>query len=45
MKYICTLCGWVYDEEKEGTNWDDLDTDYLCPACGAGKEAFEPADE
>ena len=45
MKYMCMPCGWVYDEEIEGTKFDELPTDYVCPACGAGKEGFEPLDE
>lgn len=40
-KYICTVCQWVYDEEKEGTKFNDLPADWTCPVCGAGKDAFE----
>lgn len=24
MKYICELCGWVYDEEETGVKFEDL---------------------
>lgn len=49
-KYVCTVCNWVYDEEKgdpdngiaPGTSWDDLPADYICPECGVGRELFEP---
>ncbi len=41
MKYICSVCGYVYDEEKEGVKWDDLPEDYKCPLCNVGKEYFE----
>ena len=41
MKYICKLCGWEYDEEKEGTKFQDLPEDWLCPLCGAMQEDFE----
>lgn len=41
MKYVCTLCQWVYDEEKEGTKFADLPDDWTCPICGADKDAFE----
>ena len=37
MKYVCDICGYVYDEEAEGTKWEDLPEDYECPLCGAGK--------
>lgn len=47
-KYICPICGYVYDEsagipEKgiaQGTKWEDLPEDFLCPICGAPKSVF-----
>lgn len=43
QKFKCTLCGWVYDPEKEdGVSFEDLPDDWKCPLCGAGKEFFEP---
>ena len=41
MKYTCTLCDWVYDEEKEGKKFEELPEDYVCPICGADKSVFE----
>lgn len=48
-KYECTVCGYVYDPAKgdpdsgvaEGTAFEALPDDWLCPVCGAGKEAFK----
>ena len=40
MKYVCNLCGWVYDEEEAGVNWEDLPEDFACELCGVGKEEF-----
>ncbi len=40
MKYICDVCGYVYDEEVEGVLWVDLSEDYACPLCAVGKDAF-----
>jgi rubredoxin len=48
-KYVCELCGYVYDEAKgdpdegipAGTKWEDVPEDWVCPDCGAGKDAFE----
>ena len=40
-KYVCTVCNWVYYEEKEGTKFSEEPDDYVCPLCGAGKEKFE----
>ena len=38
-QYICSICGYVYDEEKN-VKWEDLPDDWKCPLCGAGKDAF-----
>jgi flavin reductase (DIM6/NTAB) family NADH-FMN oxidoreductase RutF/rubredoxin len=48
-KYVCTVCGYIYDPDKgdpesgiaAGTAFEDLPNDWVCPICGAGKEAFE----
>ena len=45
MKYECTLCGYIYDEEVEGVKWEDLPDDWTCPLCGASKEDFQPFEE
>ena len=42
MKYVCNVCGYVYDEEVEGVSWEDLDEDFTCPLCGVAKEDFSP---
>ncbi len=40
MKYRCTVCGHIYDEEVEGTKWEDLPEDWKCPVCKVGKDKF-----
>ena len=40
-KYVCLLCGYVYDEEEQGVKWEDLPEDWTCPLCGVGKDMFE----
>ena len=50
MKYMCTACGYVYDEDlgdpekgiEPGTKFEDLPGDYFCPWCGADKGSFAP---
>lgn len=50
--YVCALCGYVYrpalgDEENgidQGTDFEDLPSDWVCPLCGAEKEDFEKVD-
>lgn len=41
MKYICKVCGYVYDESVEGEKFEELPNEYECPLCGVGKEEFE----
>lgn len=41
MKYECTVCQYVYDEDVEGTKWADLPDDWTCPDCGVGKDMFQ----
>lgn len=48
-KYVCSLCGYVYDPEQgdpdngvePGTKFEDLPDDWECPVCSASKEDFE----
>ncbi len=44
MKYVCQVCGYVYDEETEGVKFEDLPEDYECPLCSVGKDQFSPED-
>ena len=45
MKYKCSVCGHIYDEEKEGVKFADLPEDWKCPLCKQPKSKFEPVDE
>ncbi len=48
-KYVCKVCGYVYDPKKgdsdngvePGTKFEDIPDDWVCPVCGVGKEEFE----
>lgn len=48
-KYMCLLCGLIYDEAlgwpdegiAPGTRWDDIPPNWQCPECGASKFDFE----
>jgi len=50
-KYACGPCGYVYDPAKgdpdsgipAGTPFEQLPEDWVCPICGASKDAFEKA--
>ena len=44
-KWICGVCGYIYDEEKEGVKFSDLPEGWTCPLCGAGKELFSLQNE
>ena len=41
-KWVCGICGYIYDEEKEGAAFETLPESWVCPLCGAGKSAFTP---
>ena len=51
QKWECP-CGYIYDPAEgdtdhgvdPGTAWEDLPDDWVCPLCGAEKEAFWKAD-
>ncbi len=49
-KYVCDVCGYVYDPAAgdpdngvaAGTPFEKLPTDWVCPVCGATKDHFYP---
>ena len=51
-KYVCDVCGYVYDPAvgdpdngvPTGTPFDKLPDEWVCPECGAGKSEFSPMD-
>lgn len=51
-KYVCDVCGYVYDpadgdstqDIAAGTRFEDLPDDWVCPDCGVGKEEFSKLD-
>ena len=42
MKYVCQICGYVYDNAKEKVPFAELPDDWKCPLCGAAKSDFKP---
>ena len=40
MRFICPLCGEVYDEEVSGVPFADLPEEWRCPLCFAPKNSF-----
>ena len=41
-KYKCKICGYVFDEEKEGKSFEELD---VCPVCKQPKDVMFLVDE
>jgi len=39
QKYVCTVCGYIYDEAL------GIPDDFSCPLCGASKEEFDLQEE
>lgn len=37
-KYLCPVCGYIFDEEAEGKPFSELTE---CPVCGAPADVFE----
>ena len=38
--YRCTVCNYIFDEEKEGIKFDDLPDNWRCPVCNSPKKTF-----
>jgi len=49
MNFICSVCGYTYSVENYEPDYekvtDLLPEDFACPACGAPRGVFEPAEE
>lgn len=53
MKYVCNVCGWIYDEDlgdddqgiEPGTKFEDLPDEFYCPLCLVGKDNFSEVNE
>lgn len=39
-RYECSVCGFIYDEERQEKKWEDLPDGWVCPVCGAAKCSF-----
>jgi pyruvate oxidase len=39
-KYRCTVCNYIYDEEKEGKKFSELPDEWRCPVCNSLKKVF-----
>ena len=48
-KWLCETCGWIYDPAvgdpdggiSQGTTFEDIPDDWVCPACGVTKSDFK----
>ena len=45
MKYVCKICGFIYDEATQEKKWNELDENWVCPVCKAPKSKFEAVNE
>lgn len=39
--WVCKICGYVYDDEKEKVKFEDLPNNWVCPLCKHPKSDFE----
>ena len=52
MRYICSNCGYIYDPDvgdpeggiEEGTSFEELPEDWVCPICYQDKSFFDQLD-
>jgi len=52
QKYVCSICGYIYDPEKGGpdnnispqTPFEKIPETWVCPVCGVGKQEFSPVE-
>jgi len=42
-KYVCSICGYVYDPAQTGVPFEELPDDWRCPRCKQPKDKFNPA--
>ena len=42
MRFICQVCGYIYDDAKENVPFASLPEDWKCPLCGAMKSDLKP---
>ncbi|WP_187117117.1 rubredoxin [Candidatus Stoquefichus massiliensis] len=53
MKYVCDVCGYIYDEAlgdpdqgvEPGTKFEDIPDEWVCPLCGLGTDVFSKIEE
>lgn len=39
-KYRCTVCNYIFDEDKQGYKFDELPANWRCPVCNSPLNAF-----
>ncbi len=44
-KWVCVICGYVYDDNVEAVPFSKLPEDWVCPLCSVGKDQFEKLPE
>ena len=42
MKFVCPVCGYVFDEAREKAAFSSLPETWQCPICKAAKSLFTP---
>ncbi len=40
MKFVCSVCGYVYDDDAQKVKFETLPDGWTCPLCGAPKALF-----
>lgn len=45
MKFVCPLCGEVYDDAQAEVPFAELPENWTCPLCMAPRSSFLPEEE
>ncbi len=40
--YRCTICDTLFDEDKDGCQWEQLTDNWACAVCDSGKSLWQP---
>lgn len=44
-KWLCVICNYIYDDDKEEVPFEDLPDDWVCPWCMVPKSKFDKKKE
>ena len=43
--FVCEVCGFIYDDDRESETFESLSANWTCPVCGSKKEVYTLTDD